>query len=103
MEPLGPAARTRRRGRRHRALLDVDDVVDEAAAVREAVGVTARSPMRFWVPVVGGTARFTRRRSALAGFLLIWVVGSPRPLFGGMPVRRTVVRSMRFSVGEPRS
>ena len=59
--------------------------------------------MRFWVPVVGGTARFTRRRSALTGFLPIWVVGSPRPLFGGMPVRRTVVRSMRFSVGEPRA
>ena len=28
----------------HRALLDVDDVVDEAAAVREAVGVTGEEP-----------------------------------------------------------
>ena len=39
-----------------------------------------------------------------AGLLLaIWVVGRPRPFFGGIPVRSNVVRSTRFSVGAPMS
>ena len=39
-------------------------------------------------------------RSALAGLLPIWVVGRPSPFFGGMPVSRIVVRSIRFVVGD---